>query len=207
MRYATTDRLSDVELVAAILGRRIDDEACTRLATVMATDGWTGGSPLADVAREYGNVGPRSLAKLEAAIELGRRTLAARAARKATTVSTPEDVVALMKPLLVGEEREHFFCICLDTKNRVKKIVEVSVGSLNASIVHPRELFREAIAVSAASVVVCHGHPSGDPTPSGADIQLTRRLVKAGDVLGIDVLDHVVIGGDTHDSLRDLCLM
>jgi len=207
VKYATIDHQSDVELVATILGRKTNDEACTRFATILATDGWTGGSPLAEVAREYGTVGPRSLAKLEAAVELGRRTLAARAARKSTTVSTPEDVVALMKPLLVGEDREHFYCICLDTKNRTRKIVEVSVGSLNASIVHPRELFREAIAVSAASVVIVHNHPSGDPTPSGADIQLTRRLVKAGDVLGVEVLDHVVIGGDELASLRDLGLM
>lgn len=207
MQYSTTDRLSDVELVAAILGKKTNDEACTRIATVMATDGWIGGAPLFEIAREYGNVGPKSVAKLEAAIELGRRTLAARAARKATTVSTPEDVVELMKPLFLGLEREHFSCICLDTKNRVKKVVEVSVGSLSASICHPREMFLEAVMVSAASVVVCHNHPSGDPTPSGADIQLTRRLVKAGDVLGIEVLDHVVIGGDEHASLRDLGLM
>lgn len=207
MKYATIDRLSDVELVAAILGKKTDDEACTRLATVLATDGWTGGSPLAEVARECGAVGPRSVVKLEAAIELGRRTLAARAARKATTVSTPEDVVALMKPLFTGQEREHFYSVCLDTKNRVKKIAEVSIGSLSASICHPREIFREACMISAASIVLSHAHPSGDPTPSGADIQLTRRLVKAGDVLGIEVLDHVVIGGDEHASLRDLGLM
>jgi DNA repair protein RadC len=87
-------------------------------------------------------------------------------------------------------------------------MVEVSVGSLNASIVHPRELFRDAVRASAAAVVVVHNHPSGDPTPSGADIQLTRRLVKAGDVLGIEVLDHVVIGdGGEHASLRDMGLM
>lgn len=207
MKYDTVDRQSDVELVATILGRRTDDEACTRFATVLATDGWMSGSPLAEIAHECGSIGPRSLAKMEAAVELGRRTLAARAARKATTVSTPEDVVALMKPLFTGQEREHFYCICLDTKNRVKKVVEVSVGSLNASIVHPRELFKECVMVSAASCVVSHSHPSGDPTPSGADIQLTRRLVKAGDVLGIEVLDHVVIGGDEHASLRDLGLM
>lgn len=208
MKHFTLDRQSDVELVATILGRQIHDEACLRLATVLATDGWLGGAPLAEVARECGSVGPRSLARLEAAVELGRRTLAARAARKATTVSTPEDVVALMKALFTGQEREHFYCICLDTKNRVRKIVEVSVGSLNASIVHPRELFRVAVSEGGcASVVVAHNHPSGDPTPSGADIQLTRRLVKAGDVLGIEVLDHVVIGGDEHSSLRDLGLM
>lgn len=113
-----------------------------------------------------------------------------------------------MRPLFTGQEREHFYSICLDTKNRVKKVVEVSVGSLNASIVHPRELFHVAVAQGGiASLVITHNHPSGDPTPSGADIQLTRRLVKAGDVLGIEVLDHVVIGGDEHASLRDLGLM
>ncbi len=212
MKYATTDRLSDVELVACLLGRKTLDEACTRLATALTTDGWMGSAPLADIAREYGTVGPRSLAKIEAAVELGRRALAARAARTVDTVSTPEDVVALMKPLMIGEERERFFCICLDTRNHVKKIAQVSIGSLNASIVHPRELFREAIAISAASVVVSHNHPGScgngeGVTPSGADIQLTRRLVKAGDVLGIEVLDHVVIGGDEHASLRDLGLM
>ncbi|NTU70459.1 MAG: DNA repair protein RadC [Coriobacteriia bacterium] len=207
MKYATTDRLSDVELVATILGRQSHDEAVTRLATVLAVDGWIGGAPLVEIAREYGTIGPKSVAKLEAAVELGRRTLAARAARKADVISTPEDVVALIKPLVIGLDREIFWCACLDTKNRVLKVVEVSVGSLNASIVHPRELFKEAVMASAASVVVCHQHPSGDPTPSGADIQLTRRLVKAGDVLGIEVLDHVVIGGDEHASLRDLGLM
>lgn len=207
MSIYTLDKLSDHELVALVLGIRPDDEAAGRIATAMATDGWLGGVPLVEVARECGSVGTRRLQRLEASVELGRRALAARAARKGDIVSAPEDVVALIKPLLLGDEREHFYCICLDTKNRVKKVVEVSVGSLNASIVHPRELFREAIAVSAASVVVAHGHPSGDPTPSGADIQLTRRLVKAGDVLGIEVLDHVVVGGDEHASLRDLRLM
>ncbi len=207
MKHFTTDRQSDVELVATILGRQIHDEACTRLATVLATDGWLGGAPLAEVAREYGNVGPKSVAKLEAAIELGRRALAARASRKAVTISTPEDVVQIVKPLLIGRDREHFLVLALNTKNRLLKVIEASVGSLSASICHPREIFKEAVMVSAASVVVVHGHPSGDPTPSGADIQLTRRLVKAGDVLGIEVLDHVVIGGDEHASLRDLGLM
>lgn len=207
MKYATIDRLSDTELVATILGRQTHEEAVTRLATALAVDGWLGGAPLAEVVREYGNVGPKSVAKLEAAVELGRRALAARASRKAETVSTPEDVVRIVRPLLVGRDREHFLALALNTKNRLLKVIEVSVGSLNASIVHPRELFRECVQVSAASVVVCHGHPSGDPAPSSADVSLTRRLVKAGDVLGIEVLDHVVIGGDEHASLRDLSLM
>lgn len=207
MKHFTTERQSDVELVATVLGRQTHDEACTRLATVLATDGWLGGAPLAEVAREYGNVGPRAVAKLEAAVELGRRALAARASRQAETISTPEDVVRIVKPMLVGRDREHFLACALSTKNKLLKVIEVSVGSLNASIVHPRELFKECVMLSAASVVVAHCHPSGDPSPSGADIQLTRRLIKAGDVLGIEVLDHVVIGGEEHASLRDLGLM
>lgn len=104
-------------------------------------------------------------------------------------------------------DREVFAAIALNTKNRVLGVWQVSIGSLNASIVHPRELFRTAVMLGAASVVVGHNHPSGDPTPSGADIQLTRRLVKAGDVLGIEVLDHIVVGDTSHVSLRDQGLM
>jgi len=98
--------------------------------------------------------------------------------------------------------------LALNSKNRLLRVIEISIGSLNASIVHPRELFKGAVRLSAASIIAVHNHPSGDPTPSGADISLTRRIVKAGDVLGIDVLDHVIIGTDgQHASLRDLGLM
>lgn len=209
MKHFITERQTDVELVATVLGRTTADEACTRLATVLATDGWLGGAPLAEVAREYGNVGPKSVARLEAAVELGRRALAARASRQARAISTPEDVVEIVKPMLVGRDREHFLVLALNTKNRLLKVIEASIGSLSASVCHPREIFKEAVMVSAASVVIVHNHPSGrgGATPSGADIQLTRRLVKSGDVLGIEVLDHVVVAGDEHASLRDLGLM
>jgi len=131
-----------------------------------------------------------------------------RAAGSRPTISTPEDVVSACSTHLRGLDREHFLTLALNTKNRLLRIIEVSIGSLNASIVHPRELFRDAVRLSAASVIVVHNHPSGDPTPSGADVALTRRIVKAGDVLGIEVLDHVVIGdGGEHASLRDLGLM
>ena len=142
--------------------------------------------------------------RIDSAIELGRRITASKAIKEVTTLCTPESVLALMQPRMEGLEVEKFWCLCLDTKNHLKKMVEVSTGSLNASIVHPRELFRTAVAISAASVIITHNHPSGDSTPSGADITLTRRLVRAGDVLGIEVLDHVVIGGGTFTSLRDI---
>lgn len=207
MTVYTLDKTSDHELIAMVLGLRPDNEAAGRIASLMASEGYLSGSSLSEIARECSSVGPRRIQRLEASVELGRRALAARAARQAETISTPEDVVRVVEPLLVGRDKEHFYALALSTRNHLLKLIEVSVGSLNASIVHPRELFKEAVMVSAASVVVCHGHPSGDSTPSGADIQLTRRLVKAGDVLGIEVLDHVVIGGDEHASLRELGLM
>jgi DNA repair protein RadC len=142
--------------------------------------------------------------RLLACVEMSRRA-GSWATSARPTVSTPEDVVALCGLQMRGLDREHFWMLALNTKNRLLRIVEVSVGSLNASIVHPRELFKEAVRLSAASVVVVHNHPSGDPTPSGADLQLTRRLVRAGEVLGIDLVDHVVIGdGGSYASVRDM---
>jgi DNA repair protein RadC len=149
-------------------------------------------------------VGPAGAARLLACLELARRASAWPVAER-PVVSTPEDVVRLCATQLRGLDREHFWALVLSTKNRLLRMVEVSVGSLNASIVHPRELFKEAVRASAASIVVVHNHPSGDPTPSSADLQLTRRLVRAGEVLGIELLDHVVIGdGGAHVSLRQM---
>lgn len=152
-------------------------------------------------------IGPAGAARLLACVEMSRRA-SLPSPETRPTVTTPEDVVSVCAPVLRGRDREYFLSLALTTKNRLIRVIEVSVGSLNASIVHPRELFKDAVRLSAASVVVVHNHPSGDPTPSGADIQLTRRLVKAGDVLGVDVLDHVIIGdGGEHASMRDLGLM
>ncbi|MCL2504370.1 MAG: DNA repair protein RadC [Coriobacteriia bacterium] len=152
-------------------------------------------------------VGPATAARLLAAVEMGRRMRSTSSNRR-MTVTTPEDVAGVCEPRLRGLDREHFLALALNSKNRLLRVIEISIGSLNASIVHPRELFKGAVRLSAASIIAVHNHPSGDPTPSGADISLTRRIVKAGDVLGIDVLDHVIIGTDgQHASLRDLGLM
>lgn len=154
-----------------------------------------------------GGVGPAAAARLLACVEMSRRARVS-APGSSRTISNADDVVAVCGPQMHGLQKEHFWSLALNTKNRLLRIFEVSVGSLNASIVHPRELFKDVVKVSSASVIVVHNHPSGDPTPSGADIQLTRRLVKAGDVLGIDVLDHVVIGeSGAFASLRDMGLM
>jgi len=152
-------------------------------------------------------VGPAKAARLLACLEISRRTGMWKSPAK-PVISTPKDVFDLCWPQLMGSDRERFWTLALSTKNHLLKTLEVSVGSLNVSIVHPRELFKDALRVSAASIVVVHNHPSGDPTPSGADIQLTKRLVSAGDLIGIELLDHVVIGnGGNYTSLKDLGLM
>lgn len=196
------ESLSDAALVSVLISS--DDEAAGTavLAAYPACDGlWRACAQ--DLMRVRG-VGPAGAARLLASVELARRASSWPAAAR-PVVSTPADVVSLCATQLRGLDREHFWALLLDTKNRLIRMAEISIGSLNASIVHPRELFKEAVRLSAASVVVVHNHPSGDPTPSGADMQLTRRLARAGEVLGIELLDHVVIGdGGDHTSLRDV---
>ncbi len=199
------DAVSDAALVAVVLGERDEQLGRTVLREHPIPHGFW--RIKAEDLCVHGGVGPARAAALLACLELGRRA-ACWSGESRPVISTPEDVLKLCGPQLAGMDREHFWALALNTKNQLIKTIEVSIGSLNASIVHPRELFKEAVRLSAASVVVVHNHPSGDPTPSGADTQLTRRLVRAGDVLGIEVLDHVVIGdGGAHASMRELGLM
>lgn len=114
----------------------------------------------------------------------------------------PEDVFKLLGRRLIKEAREHFIVILLNARHEVEVVETVSVGSLNASIVHPREVFKPAVIQSAASVVLVHNHPSGDPEPSEEDISITKRLVEAGELLGIGVLDHVIIASRGTVSFR-----
>lgn len=199
------EALTDASLVSAILGEEDDGLGREILDEHPVPDGLWRIS--AEELTRYPRVGPAAAARVLACLEMSRRA-ATWGSGKRPVVSTPEDVVGLCGMRLRGQDREHFWMLALNTKNQLLRAVEVSVGSLNASIVHPRELYREAVRLAAASVVVVHNHPSGDPTPSGADIQLTRRLSRAGDVIGIELLDHVVIGdGGAHASMREMGLM
>ncbi len=117
-------------------------------------------------------------------------------------VRGPDDVVALIGKKLCAESREHFVVILLNARHEALAVETVSIGSLNASIVHPREVFRPAILASAASIIVAHNHPSGDPEPSEEDLSITRRLAEVGALLGIGLLDHVVIARRGVTSLR-----
>jgi len=203
--YGQSAFVSDAKLLALALGSADDSLGEGVLGDYPMPDGiWR---LSADDLYCFEGVGPMTAARFLAAVELTRRAAAGGRGPRAV-VSSATDVVDICGPQLWGLDREHFWALALNTKNQLLRLFEVSVGSLNASIVHPRELFKDAVRASAASLVVVHNHPSGDPTPSGADIQLTRRLVKAGDVLGIDVLDHVVIGsGGEYASLKESGLM
>jgi len=119
----------------------------------------------------------------------------------------PAAVARQLQPLFDGLDREHFVVLALDARNRPIGCNTVSVGSLSASIVHPREIFKFAILANAAAVILAHNHPSEDVTPSKDDVELTRRLVQAGEVMGIEVLDHLVVGGTEFLSLKEKGLM
>ena len=128
---------------------------------------------------------------------------------EAPVIKSPAEVYqAALQLLALHEEPEEHFCIfCLNTKNKIVGVHTISIGSLNASTVHPREVFKAAMLNNACSIICLHNHPSGDPEPSREDIETTRRLVKAGDILGIDVLDHIIIGDGRYTSLRELDMM
>jgi len=199
------ESVADSALVSMVLGRTEDEVIRGFLREYPTPDALWRVS--AEDLTSCPGVGPVAAARLLASLEIGRRW-ACRPSEGRPVIATPEDVVRICGPQFRGLDREHFWALALNTKNQLLRTVEVSIGSLNASVVHPRELYKEAIRLSAASIVVVHNHPSGDPTPSGADLQLTRRLVKAGDVIGIELLDHVIIGdGGAHSSVRDLGLM
>ena len=151
-------------------------------------------------------VGKVKAATLQAAIELGRR-LSMQQAAKIVVIHGPEDVAHYAMPRYRFEQREHLAVMRLNTKNHILGMPEVSVGSLSASIVHPREVFRAAIDYAAAAMILLHNHPSGDPTPSREDIAVTERLVKAGKIMDIPVLDHVVLGRERFTSLKEKGLL
>lgn len=118
-------------------------------------------------------------------------------------ITSPKDAYNLVKRFLVEVDREYFLVVCLDTKNQPTAINICHVGSLNASIVHPREVLKPAILSNSASIIVAHNHPSSDPTPSREDIEVTKRLSEAGKIIGIDLLDHIIVGIDRFISLKE----
>ncbi|MED4129281.1 RadC family protein [Shouchella miscanthi] len=142
-------------------------------------------------------IGVTKAIELAAAMELGKRINREGKGQK-RVIASPDDAVQIVADDLIGIHQEHFVVLYLNTKNYVIKQKTVFIGSLNASIVHPREVFKEALRTSSAAVICLHNHPSGDPSPSPEDINVTKRLNEAGRILGISLLDHIIIGDETH---------
>jgi DNA repair protein RadC len=155
--------------------------------------------------QELAHIKGMGLAKatqIAAAMELGRR-VALSQFHERPQIRSPEDVYQLMHMQFLAEKREHFLAVLLDTKNRVLRTETISIGTLDSSLVHPREVYRVVVREGAASWIAVHNHPSGDPTPSPEDIAITKRLKDAGELLGVPLLDHLILGDGNYTSLRE----
>jgi DNA repair protein RadC len=201
--------LGDNELVAIVLGQGHDRSSALDLANALLAH--AGGlAALArardDELRRVRGIGAARAAQVLAAVELGRRTLT-RAGGDRLQVTSPRVIAEFLLPEHGSRAVEQFGVVLLDTKHRVIRTTVLSIGTLDASIVHPREIFREAAAHGAAAIVLFHNHPSGDPEPSRDDVRLTPRMVAAGVLMGIDVLDHVVLADVRYCSMREKGLL
>jgi len=199
------EALSAQEILALILGRGIAGESVTvtaqRLLSKFGSLKGIANATLEELAQVKG-IGLAKASQIKAAFELANRLEGYPESNKKHSVKTPEEVVKLVSGRLKGKKKEHFLVILLDTRGQLIKTSEISVGSLDTSIVHPREVFKEAMSASAASVIFVHNHPSGDPQPSEDDLKLTERLAEAGEIVGIDVLDHIIICDKKYISLK-----
>ncbi|SHK51090.1 DNA repair protein RadC [Selenomonas ruminantium] len=203
--------LSNAELLAILLRSGTKKKSVLRIAEeILAHIKEQGISGMMHISvAELGKidgVGKVKAATLQAAAELGRR-LSVQQASKIEIIHGPEDVAHYAMPRFRFEQKEHFAVLLLNTKNHILGMPEVSVGSLSASVVHPREVFRAAIDYAAAAMILLHNHPSGDPTPSREDVAVTERMVKAGKIMDIPVLDHVVLGNGRFTSFKEKGLL
>ena len=195
--------LGDNELLALVLGSGSRNADALALANRLLerADGLHGFTRIGlGALRDVGGIGRARAAQVLAAVELGRRTLV-RGGDERPRLNSPRQLAAHLLPLYGAHPVEQFGIVMLDTKHRVIRTKIVSIGSLDTTVVHPREVFREAASAAAAAIVLFHNHPSGDPTPSTDDLVLTTRMVNAGDIMGIEVVDHLILADQRYYSL------
>lgn len=202
--------LSGRELLALVLGSGAAGRSAVELAgdLLASADGSLRRLARSEPAtlESVPGIGPARSAALTAAFELGRRA-AAEPGRSSTRIRGPRDVHRRLGPALRDLRQEEFWALYLDTQNRVLEERRITVGLLDVSLIHPREVFRPALALPARSVLLVHNHPSGDPEPSAEDVEVTRQLVAAGELLGLPVRDHVVLGDGRYVSLMERGLL
>ncbi len=196
--------LSAQELIQLILGRGIAGESVAVTAQKLLAQ-FGSLQKLSEASIEelssIKGIGLAKATQIKAAVEVGRRLSTQTPAYKKKELLNPGKVARLVRSKLKDYLKEHFYLIALDSRNW--SIHEVSLGTLNASIVHPRETFTEAIKSKASSVIIAHNHPSGDPEPSQDDLEITKRLVEAGKILGIEVIDHIIVTKETFLSMKE----
>ena len=197
--------LGDNELLAVILGHGFHRASVLDIANrVLGMSGGVHGLTRVTEGqlRRVPGVGSAKAAQILAAVELGRRTLS-RAPLERTLFRSPQDVAAYLLPRYGAGAVEQFGVLMLDTKHRALRATVLSIGTIDGSLVHPREVFRAAAVGGAAALVLFHNHPSGDPTPSMDDVALTERMIQAGTLMGIEVLDHVVLADVKYFSFKE----
>ena len=197
--------LSNAELIAILLRVGVQGENAVQLGQRLLTEfGGLKGlqqAPLQDVQKIHG-IGFAKATQIKAAIELGQRLSKATPQEK-PPISSPEDAASLVMYEMSALVQEELWVLLLDTRNRVISIEKIYKGSLNSSMVRVGELFKPAISRNAASIIIVHNHPSGDPSPSPEDVALTRNIIQSGKILDVEVLDHLVIGHGKYVSLKD----
>lgn len=200
--------ISNAELIAILLRSGIEGKNAVQMAQeILVHHGGLEGlhkTSYEELCNMRG-VGPAKAAQIKAAIELGRRLSLGRSADQ-PAINSPEDAATMVLYEMGALESEHLRVLLLDTRNKLIKIVEIYRGSLNSSFIRIGEIFRYAIRTNAASLIVVHNHPSGDPTPSPEDVAVTREIVAAGKLLDIEVLDHLIIGKNNFVSLKSKSL-
>lgn len=208
MMHAGAHSLSNSELLAILMNTGMRGEPVTAMAQRLLTDaGGLAGLIRMDLVEIAGvkGIGPAKASKIKAAIELGRR-IAALSAEERPRIESPEDVTNLIGMEMAALEQEQLRVVLLNTKHHVLAVRTVYQGTVNSAHIRRSEVFRHAVRLNATAMILVHNHPSGDPTPSSADVSVTLDLVQAGELLEVNVLDHVIIGQGRHVSMKRLGL-
>lgn len=209
LEHTGASSLRDAELLAILFRTGTKDMGAVKLAeTVLSHFG--GLRPLSratlEEIQQVNGIGKVKAIEIKSALELGTR-LAHFTENKRPRITSSQDVVDLLMLRYKDYECEVFKCLLLNTKNDVLNTIEISKGGLNGTMADPKDVFRQAVREGATGIILCHNHPSGDPTPSPEDIEVTKRLQEAGEILGVRVLDHIIFGDGTHTSLKERNLM
>ena len=201
--------LSAAELLALILGRGTRGEPVMMIAHKLISQFGSleniSTASVEDLLKIKG-LGMAKASQLQACFEMSQRLQSPASSSDKTIITSPEVVFQLLKPKIGQFKKEHFIVISCDTRNGIIAMDTVSIGILNASLLHPREVFDTAIRRHAASIVLVHNHPSGNPEPSDADIDITKKMHHAGEIIGIGVLDHIIVAKNSFSSLREMKL-